>query len=99
MLVFYYHVFQGGCEGGVWVWHLAYAPFPRSHMCYYSQISSLVTNLTILSERQVLTDGYRLVLPDRKAYLELQGPKGINLVGVQLPVQATLDSAVAAISD
>lgn len=56
---------EGGCDGGVWAWHLGYAPFPRSHMCYYSQISILVTNLTIHSERQVLTDGYRLVLPDR----------------------------------
>lgn len=65
----------GGCDGGVRAWHLAYAPFPRSHMCYYSKISSLVTNLTIHSERQVLTDGWRLVLPDRKAYLELQGLK------------------------
>lgn len=53
---------EGGCDGGVWAWHLGYAPFPRSRMCYYSQISTLVTNLTML---QVLTHGYRLVLPDR----------------------------------
>lgn len=98
MLVFYYHVnliagslhwaYIEGC------WNLDYAPFPRSHTCYHSQISILVTNMTI---QQVLTDGYRLALHP-VGLSGAAGAKGMNLLGVQLPVQAT-DSAVAAMSD